>query len=113
MFFYYCFFVVLGCGNHPTNNSAASSNDCIEFNISGISRYLNNHTGMKVKSMTQKSRTNIAGINNFSQQILNWRYNLENNNEINKTCTTVPVNEILEKLRIYQTVFEIVGTRGS
>ena len=109
-FFIIAFFVVLGCGNHPTNNSAASSNDCIEFNISGISRYLNNHTGMKVKSMTQKSRTNIAGINNFSQQILNWRYNLENNAEINNTCTIVAVTEMLDYFGNFLNEFELEST---
>ena len=110
MFFIIVFFVVLGCGNYHLNNSAASSNDCIEFNISGISRYLNNHTGMTVKSITQKSRTTIAGINNFSQQVLNRRYNLENNAEINGTCTIVAVTEMLDYFGNFLNEFELEST---
>ena len=60
--------------------------------------------------MTQKSRTNIAGINNFSQQILNWRYNLENNAEINNTCTIVAVTEMLDYFGNFLNEFELEST---
>lgn len=94
----------------PSNNSAASSDDCIAFDDTVVRDYLSNNKGMTIKDIHEINRITISGVNNYSQRDLNVEYNRHSTNRINDTCTIVAVTTMLDYYGNFLNEFELDDT---